>query len=101
MDKGKTLDELIKERESQAANGRLVKFLRENNLIVAENSKRNLSDDQILSTADICALLKCDRHLVYELAETKQLRGFKKKSWRFTVRDFREYVDRQVDLNNV
>ncbi len=101
MDKGKELDELIRQRAADNNNQSLMKVLRENNLIVAENSQRNLSDDEILTTSDICSLLKCDRHLVYELAETKQLRGFRLKGWKFTVRDFRAYIDGEVKGNNV
>ncbi|HCW07154.1 MAG TPA: hypothetical protein DGG95_07305 [Cytophagales bacterium] len=95
-----TLDELIKEREVNNNNNSLERFLRERNLIVTENSKRSLSDDQILNTADICSLLKCDRHLVYQLAESKQLLGFKKKGWKFTVQAFRDYISQEMNSNN-
>ena len=98
--KEKTLDELVKERESQNANKSIINALRENNLIVTENPNRVLSDDQILTTEDICTLLKCDRHLVYQLAESKQLLGFKKKGWKFTVQAFRDYISQEMNSNN-
>jgi len=97
--KDKTLDELIKERESQNANDALVKTLRDNNLILTENSNKNLSDDQLLTTEDICKLLRCDRHLVYSLAESKQLVGFKQKGWKFSLKAYRDYVTKEMNAS--
>lgn len=89
--------EMIQERESENSKRGLEKFLRDKNLIITTNPTGHLDSVQLLTTDDICKLMKVDRHVVYELADSGELPGFKKKGWKFRLQDFQEYLAREVN----
>jgi hypothetical protein len=87
---------MLQQRESENSVRSLEKLLQEKNLIITSIPVNPLDSAQVLSTVDICRLLKVDRHVVYKLAESRVLRGFKKKGWKFRLQDFQDYLARQV-----
>jgi excisionase family DNA binding protein len=91
------LIKMIQQRESEKSNRDLEKFFRERNLIVTTNPVSAIDSAQVLTTDDICRLLKVDRHVVYDLVETGELLGFKKKGWKFRLQDFQNYLANQVE----
>lgn len=90
------LVEMIQQREYEKNKKNFGEFLREENLIVTANPVSAIDSAQLLSTDDVCKLLKVDRHVVYEIAKTRELAGFKKKGWKFRLEDVKKYIDTMV-----
>lgn len=93
------LVEMIQLRESERNKRNLEDFLKEKNLIVTTNPVSAIDSVQMLSTDDVCKVLKVDRHVVYAIANNGELPGFKKKGWKFRLEDVRKYIDTMVAIN--
>ncbi|MBX2956817.1 MAG: helix-turn-helix domain-containing protein [Cyclobacteriaceae bacterium] len=88
---------MIQKREQEKAKQNLEQFFTEKNLIVTPNPMSALDTVQLLTTDDICRLMRVDRHVVYDLANSGELPGFKKKGWKFRLQDFQRYLANQVE----
>jgi len=98
--KSDPLIEMIQQRESERNKHNLEEFLKDRNLIVTTNPISAIDSVQMLSTDDVCKVLKVDRHVVYAIANNGELRGFKKKGWKFRLEDVRKYIDTMIVSNS-
>ncbi|MBL7858936.1 MAG: helix-turn-helix domain-containing protein [Cyclobacteriaceae bacterium] len=67
-------------------------LLRKKNMIITAIADNSIDPNKTYSTAEICSRLGIERHQVYKLIESGELRGKKLKSWKIPHASLAAYL---------
>lgn len=89
MEKEDQLLAMIKEREMNRLKSMLESLVEKGEFRIERYQKATAS---LLSTADVCKLLGFERHRIYKLIESGELRAVKYRGWKFRSSDIEIFL---------
>lgn len=70
------------------------KFLKEKDFVLTRATSNTIDPNKMYSTKEICERLKIERHQVYKLISSGELKATRMKSWKIPHASLEAYIER-------